>query len=269
LTLIDLPTRAPAGTVRARPALPRSVERFAGVAVLLIVWQVLSSAGLLGADVLAGPVETLQTGWHLILDGTLESAVWASLQRVLIGLAIGVPAGTILALTAGLTRTGDDLVDAPMQALRFVPVIGLEPLVIMWFGIGNAAKISIIVFGVLFPVYINTHAAVRNLDPRHRELARTVGLGRFAVIRRIVLPGALPGFLVGLRMAVAVSWLILVFSEQINSTNGIGYLIVQAETFFQTDTIVVALATYAVLGLICDALVRALERKVLAWLPGR
>jgi len=269
LTLLDLPTRPHAGTNRRWPALPRPVERFVGIAVLLIVWQALSSAGLLGENVLAGPVEVAQAGWQLLAAGTLESAVWASLQRVLIALAIGVPAGTILALVAGLTRAGDDLIDTPVQALRFVPVIGLQPLVIMWFGIGDVAKISVIVFGVMFPVYINTYAAVRNLDPRHRELAHTVGLGRLAVIRRIILPGALPGFLVGLRMAVAVSWLILVFSEQINSTNGIGYLIVQAQTFFQTDTIVVGLATYAVLGLICDALVRVLERKVLAWLPGR
>jgi sulfonate transport system permease protein len=269
VTLIELPTRPYAGAVRRRPALPGSVERLVGVIVLLIVWQALSSAGLLGANILASPVEVAQAGWHLIAAGTLESAVWASLQRVLIGLAIGVPAGTALALAAGLTRAGDDLIDGPVQALRFVPVIGLQPLVIMWFGIGDIAKISVIVFGAMFPVYINTYAAVRNLDPRHRELARTVGLGRLAVIRRIILPGALPGFMVALRQAVAVSWLLLVFSEQINSTNGIGYLIVQAQTFFQTDTIVVGLATYAVLGLICDALVRVLERKVLAWLPGR
>jgi sulfonate transport system permease protein len=269
LTLVDLPTRPQAGAGRRWPALPRPVERFAGIVVLVAVWQVLSSAGLLGENVLAGPAEVARAGWHLLAAGTLQSAVWASLQRVLIALAIGVPAGTILALAAGLTRAGDDLIDTPVQALRFVPVIGLQPLVIMWFGIGDVAKISVIVFGVMFPVYINTFSAVRHLDPRHRELARTVGLGRLAVIRRIILPGALPGFLVGLRQAVAVSWLILVFSEQINSTNGIGYLIVQAQTFFQTDTIVVGLATYAVLGLICDALVRVLERKVLAWLPGR
>jgi sulfonate transport system permease protein len=156
-----------------------------------------------------------------------------------------------------------------MQMLRFLPIIGLEPLIVLWFGIGDAAKTSLIVFGVAFPIYINTFAAIRSLDARHFELARTVGLRRLTLVRRVVLPGALPGFLVGLRMAAAVSWLILVFAEQINATNGIGYLIVKAQQFFQTDVIVVGLAVYALLGLLTDALVRLLERKALAWQPRR
>lgn len=270
MTLVDLPTRAPLGTVSARSwRPPRWTERLAGVVLLLAVWQLLSSAGLLSAETLAGPGEVLRTAWHLIQAGTLGSAVWASLQRVLIGLAIGVPAGAALGVLSGLYRAGEDVIDSPMQALRFVPVIGLEPLIVLWFGIGNTAKISLIVFGVIFPIYINTYAAVRHLDPRYPELARTVGLSRLSLVRRVILPGALPGFLVGLRMSVAVAWLILVFSEQINATNGIGYLIIRAQTFFETDVILVGLATYAVLGLVCDALVRLLERKVLAWLPSR
>jgi sulfonate transport system permease protein len=192
-----------------------------------------------------------------------------SLHRVVEGLVIGVLLGSVLALIAGLSRVGEDAVDAPMQMLRFLPVIGLQPLVVLWFGIGDAAKVSLIVFGVAFPIYINTFTAVRAIDPRHLELARTVGLGRLATIRRVVLPGALPGFLTGLRLSAAVAWLILVFAEQINATNGIGYLIIQAQEFFRTDIILVGLAVYAVLGLVSDALVRLLERKALAWQPSR
>jgi sulfonate transport system permease protein len=224
---------------------------------------------MLSADTLAGPFAVGKTGWHLAQDGTLTSAMWVSLKRVLTGLAIGVPLATVLALVAGLTRVGDDLVDAPMQMLRFLPIIGLEPLIVLWFGIGDAAKISLIVFGVTFPLYINTYTAIRALDPRHFELARTVGLGRLATIRRVVLPAVLPGFLTGLRLAAAVAWLILVFAEQINATNGIGYLMIKAQQFFQTDVIVVGLAVYALLGLFSDAVVRFLERKALAWQPSR
>jgi sulfonate transport system permease protein len=270
MTVIDLPTKQPTVTTeRRRLRLPRGVERLAGVVVVLAIWQLASSTGLLSTQVLAGPASVLQAGWDLTRTGVLPSAIWASLQRVLIGLAIGVPIGAALALVAGLSRAGDNLVDAPMQAARFVPIIGLQPLIVLWFGIGNVAKISLIVFGVMFPIYINTYSAVRDLDPRYVELARTVGLNRWQVIRRVVLPGALPGFMVGLRLAVAVAWLILVFAEQINATNGIGYLIIKAQTFFQTETIIVGLATYALLGLITNVLVRATERRTLAWLPSR
>jgi sulfonate transport system permease protein len=254
---------------RTRPVVPRGVERLAGVVLLLALWQLASSAGWLGHQTLAGPIDVWKTGWALAKDGTLGSAMWVSLGRVVKGLAIGVPIATFLAVVAGLSRPGEDLVAAPMQMLRFLPIIGLEPLIVLWFGIGDAAKISLIVFAVAFPIYINTFAAIRALDPGHLELAKTVGLGPFSLVRRVVLPGAMPGFLTGLRLSVAVSWLILVFAEQINATNGIGYLMIKAQQFFQTDVIVVCLVVYAVLGLLSDALVRVIERTVLAWHPSR
>lgn len=247
----------------------RRGERLLGVVALLALWQLASATGYLSENTLASPATVVQTAWHMVQDGTLQSAMLVSARRVLTGLVIGVPLAAALALIAALFRVGDDLVDAPMQMLRFLPIIGLEPLIVLWFGIGDAAKISLIVFAVTFPVYINTYAAIRALDPRHFELARTVGLGRGATIRRIVLPGALPGFLTGVRLAMAVSWLILVFAEQINATNGIGYLMVRAQQFFQTDVIVVGLVVYALLGLVSDSLVRLVERKTLAWQPSR
>ena len=241
------------------------VERMLGVVLVIGMWQVASSVGLIDEQTLAGPATVLHTGWRLLQDGTLQSAIWVSLGRVVEGVAIGVPLATALALLAGLSRLGEDTVDAPMQMLRFLPIIGLQPLIVLWFGIGNSAKVSLIVLGVVFPVYINTFAAIRAIDPRHFELARSVGLGRFATIRRVVLPGALPGFLVGLRLAAAVAWLILVFAEQINATNGIGFLMIHAQEFFRTDIIVVGLAVYAVLGLASDVLIRFLEKGALRW----
>ena len=257
---------APAPSRRsARRLLPTGVERLLGVVLLIGLWQLASTIDLIDEQTLAGPATVVRSGWHLLQDGTLQSAIWVSLKRVIEGLAIGVPLGTALALLAGLSRLGEDTVDAPMQMLRFLPIIGLQPLIVLWFGIGNTAKVSLIVLGIVFPVYINTFAAIRAIDPRHFELARSVGLGRFATIRRVVLPGALPGFLVGLRLAAAVAWLILVFAEQINATNGIGYLMIHAQEFFRTDIIVVGLAVYAVLGLASDALIRFIERRALQW----
>jgi sulfonate transport system permease protein len=256
-----------AGTDRKRDRrrIPPGIERMLGVVLVIGLWQLASSVGLIDEQTLAGPATVLHSGWCLLQDGTLRSAIWVSLGRVVQGVAIGVPLATALALIAGLSRLGEDTVDAPMQMLRFLPIIGLQPLIVLWFGIGNSAKVSLIVLGVVFPVYINTFAAIRAIDPRHFELARSVGLGRFATIRRVVLPGALPGFLVGLRLAAAVAWLILVFAEQINATNGIGFLMIHAQEFFRTDIIVVGLAVYAVLGLASDALIRFLEKRALRW----
>ncbi len=239
------------------------------MAALFAVWELASRLGWLPADILAGPSAVLTAGWDLLRDGTLGEALGASVTRVAWGLGIGIPLGTVLALLAGLSRVGDDVVDANLQMLRFVPIIGLQPLLIVWLGVGEATKVTMIVLGVAFPVYVNTSAAIRAIDPGYVELARVVGLGTAARIRRIVLPGARAGFLVGLRLATGVAWLLLVFAEQINASSGIGYLMVRAQTFFQTDVIVVCLVIYAVLGLLSDAGVRALERRLLRWQPGR
>ena len=184
-------------------------------------------------------------------------------------MAIGIPIGVLLALFSGLSRIGEDLTDSTMHMLRFVPIIALQPLIIIWLGIGESAKISLIVLGTIFPIYVNTSNAIRTIDPKNLELARTLGLSRRETIRRVVLPAALPAFLVGLRMATGIAWLLLVFAEQINAKSGIGYLMIKAQTFFQTDVIVVCLLVYAVLGVVSDFGVRTLEGRLLRWQPGR
>ena len=270
LQLVDLRTaddHQPEKKCRRR--FPRGVERLLGVVVLLAVWQIAAWAGWISPKVLAGPVDVASTFRDLVADGTLGSAVWASLQRVAIGMAIGIPIGVLLALFAGLSRIGEDLTDSTMHMLRFVPIIALQPLNIIWLGIGESAKISLIVLGTIFPIYVNTANAIRTIDPKNLELARTLGLSRSETIRRIVLPAALPAFLVGLRMATGIAWLLLVFAEQINAKSGIGYLMIKAQTFFQTDVIVVCLLVYAVLGVLSDFGVRSLEGRLLRWQPGR
>jgi sulfonate transport system permease protein len=267
--LVELATVPEAATRRRHVRPPKGVERLLGVVAFFAIWQIASSAGWLSPKVLAGPSTVLTVGLDMAKDGSLGDALWASLKRVLWGMGIGIPIGAFLALAAGLTRVGDDVIDANVQMLRFVPIIGLQPLLILWLGIGETAKISLIVLGVAFPVYVNTYAAIKSLNPGFLELSSVVGLSRAKLISKIVLPGALPGFLVGLRMATGVAWLLLVFAEQINAHSGLGYLMIRAQTFFQTDVIVVCLIVYAVLGLISDGIVRALERRLLRWQPGR
>jgi len=266
--LVRLPVGPDADRGR-RHRIGRGWQRFIGVALFFAVWEIASLAGWIRPQDLAAPSAVLTTGAHMVADGALPSALWASLQRVLWGLAIGVPVGALLALAAGLSRAGESLIDGNVQMLRFVPIIGLESLFVLWLGVGETAKVTLIALGVMFPIYVNTFAAIRGIDPGYGELADVVGLSRSARIRRIVLPAALPGFLVGLRMAMAVAWLLLVFAEQINASNGLGYLIVQAQTFFQSDVIVVCLVSYALLGLLTDTLIRTIERVTLRWQPGR
>lgn len=265
--LTPLVTRTPGEREAARPLIPRGLERLVGVVLFFALWELAARVGWLSPQVLAGPSTVLTAGVDMVRDGTLGGAMWASLQRVLWGLAIGIPLGGALALLAGLSRTGEDLLDANVQMLRFVPIIGLQSLLILWLGLGETTKVSLIVLGVAFPVYVNTFSAIRAADPRYGELSAVVGLTRRQHLRQVVVPGALPGFLVGIRMATAVAWLLLVFAEQLNAQSGLGYLMIRAQTFFQSDVIVVCLVTYAVLGLLSDGLVRSLERRFLRWQP--
>ncbi|WP_328912842.1 MULTISPECIES: ABC transporter permease [unclassified Streptomyces] len=251
--------------VRARWHIPRPVRRSFGPIGALLLWWLLSATGVLSTDTLASPVAVFHKGWELTADGKLGSAIWASAQRVIEGFVIGAVAGTALALLAGLFRLGEDLIDATVGMLRALPWVGLIPLFIVWFGIDERPKIALVVIAVTFPLYFNIYAGIRGVDPQLVEAGVVLGLSRWGQIRHIVLPGALPGALVGLRYALGSAWLALVFAEQINATNGVGFLMNNAEQFFQTDVIVVCLVVYAVLGLVSDLIVRLGTKYLLSW----
>ena len=263
----------PPATREGRPgvALARAARaghgwrRLSSPIAIVLLWQLASELGWLDPQTLAPPSEVLSAGKELLADGELQHHLWVSLGRVVKGLTLGVLAGTVLALLAGLSRWGEDLVDPPVQMMRTVPVLALTPLFILWFGIGEETKYLLIALGTTFPIYLNTFAGIRGIDARLIDAARTLGLSRAQVIRKVILPGALPGFLTGLRYSAGIAWLVLVVGEQINATSGIGYLITQARTAFRTDVIVLCLVIYALLGLTTDAIVRAIERRALAW----
>jgi sulfonate transport system permease protein len=242
-------------------------QRWVSPLVLLLLWEAGARTGLIPAHVLAAPSTVLVSLWGLIASGDLEVNLVVSLGRVLAGLAIGVAAGTVLALAAGLSRLGEGLVDPPLQMLRTLPALALTPLFIVWFGIGETPKIALIALGVAFPIYLNLFNGIRGVDVKLIEAGRTLGLGSADLIREVVLPGALPSFLIGFRYALSVSVLVLVVAESINASAGLGYLINNARDYLRTDIIVVCLVLYALLGLSADNLVRLIERRALAWRP--
>ncbi|MFJ4650911.1 ABC transporter permease [Nocardia sp. NPDC088792] len=261
--------------VQARPIavrlrLPRvsTWARLVGPVVLVVIWQLASATGVLPERLLASPLTVVQTAVDLVRDGTLTSAIRVSLQRAALGFVIGAVAGVALALVSGLSRVGEILLDPILQMLRTLPFYGLIPLFILWFGIGELPKVVLVAFGVAIPLYLNTFAGIRSVDGKLAELAQVQQLGKFALIRHIVLPGALPQALVGLRQSLGVAWLALIVAEQVNADAGLGYMINNAREFLRTDIIVVGLLVYSILGLLTDAFVRLIERRALSWRRG-
>lgn len=236
-----------------------------GPFLLVLFWAVGSYTGLIDPRVLPAPWVAIATAGDLIEQGRLQANLAVSALRAAQGLAWGVAAGLVVALVSGLSLLGGYVFDGLVQVKRAIPTLALIPLLVLWFGIGETMKVTVIALGVFIPIYIHTHNALRGIDLKHVELAETLGLSRAAFIRHVVLPGSLPGFMLGLRFGVMGAWLALVVVEQLNATSGIGYMINLARTYAQSDVIVVGLVVYALLGLSSDAAVRFAEAKVLAW----
>ncbi|WP_089107483.1 ABC transporter permease [Streptomyces hyaluromycini] len=266
---VPVPVAEEAHRVRPRrrlsPGRRLPAARLAGPLVVLAAWAIASAAGQLDPGAIPAPWTVLDTAVHLWTAGTLRTDILTSVERAGYGFAIGLTAGVLLALAAGLSRTGEALIDGTVQINRAIPTLGLIPLFILWLGIGETFKIAIIAIVVYIPIYLNTHAALSAIDSRYVELAEVLDLSRVQFIRQIVIPGALPGFFVGLRLGVTGSWLGLVVLEQINATSGLGYMMFQAQNYGRSDIILVGLLIYGVFGLVSDTVVRIIERRVLSW----
>ncbi len=282
-TTLDPPVRGPLRAVSTQtpaPAAPshrsrrrpvsKGLLRLVSPAIVLVIWQLISEFGLISAQKLPPPTQVWSTAVSLVTTnssayGTLQGAMLVSLERVAAGFAVGAAAGVLLALVAGLSNFGENAVDPLMQMLRTLPLFGLIPVFIVWFGIGEAPKILLIAIGAAIPLYLNTFAGIRSVDAKLAELGQVLKLRRRELITQIVLPGALPQILVGLRQSLGVAWLALVVAEQVNANAGLGFMISQATQFLRNDVIIVALLVYCGLGLVTDALVRLLERRALQW----
>ncbi|MEV7492474.1 ABC transporter permease [Streptomyces anulatus] len=253
-------TRRRLGPGRAVP-----FGRLIGPVLLVALWWAASASGHLDPRILSGPGSVLSTAADLVSTGRLQDNVLISLQRAGLGLLFGVTAGVVLAVTAGLSRSGEYLLDGPLQIKRAIPSLAMLPLLILWLGIGEQMKVTVIALGVAVNMYINTYASLTSIDSRYVELAEGLDLGRAQFLRKVVVPGSLSGFFVGLRLGVTSSWLGLIVVEQINATSGIGYMMFQAQQYAQSDVIIVGLVAYGIFGFASDAGVRAIERKVLSW----
>ncbi|MCX0246938.1 ABC transporter permease [Streptomyces drozdowiczii] len=271
------PPTAAASPAKAPPAAPRGTRRrlgpgrtvpfgrLIGPVLVIALWWAASATGYLDPRILSGPGTVLSTASDLVSSGRLQDNVLISLQRAGLGLFFGVTAGVLLAVAAGLSRTGEYLLDGPLQIKRAIPSLAMLPLLILWLGIGEQMKVTVIALGVAVNMYINTYASLTGIDSRYVELAEGLDLSRAQFIRKVVVPGSLPGFFVGLRLGVTASWLGLIVVEQINATSGIGYMMFQAQQYAQSDVIIVGLVAYGIFGFASDAAVRAVERKVLSW----
>jgi sulfonate transport system permease protein len=235
---------------------------------LVVLWQAASSWGWLSTRILPAPVEVVQAAWKLAESGELWTHVKVSAGRALAGLAVGGGLGLALGLLTGSVRFFETLFDSSIQMVRNIPALALIPLVILWFGIDETAKLFLISVSVFFPIYLNTFHGIRSVDPGLIEMGRTYGLNRWQLYTRVILPGALSSILVGLRFSLGLMWVILIVAETISAQAGIGYLTMNAREFLQTDIVLVGILLYAALGKLADLFARALEQFWLRWHPG-
>jgi sulfonate transport system permease protein len=249
------------------PFPPKAILPWLAPLALLCLWQASSALGSLSSDVAPSPLAVLQAGWRLLLSGELLHHAAISSFRALAGLAIGGAIGFVFGLANGLSRLSEDLTDATLQMARNVPHLALIPLVIIWFGIDESAKLFLVALGVFFPIYINTFHGVRTVDPQLVEMGRSYGLDRWGLFKEVIFPSALPSIFVGLRFALGIMWLTLIVAETIAAQSGIGYMAMQAREFMQLDVVVLAILIYALLGKLADVVTRFLEHRTLVWHP--
>lgn len=234
---------------------------------LLLAWEAAAATGLLSSRILPAPSATLRAGWDVLVSGVLLEHVAVSTRRALLGLLIGGALGFVLGLLNAIVPLAERLLDSTLQMLRNIPHLAAIPLVILWFGIDEEAKLFLVAAGVLFPIYLNTFHGIRTVDRGLAEMARSYGLRPVELFWRIILPGAMPSILVGLRYALGIMWLTLIVAETISASSGIGYMTMNAREFLQTDVVLLGIIVYALLGKLADSATRLLEHRLLAWHP--
>ncbi|MCC2957813.1 aliphatic sulfonate ABC transporter permease SsuC [Massilia sp. IC2-477] len=236
-------------------------------AALIVFWQVAAQAGWLSSRILPEPLQVLAAFRSLAESGELWAHLRTSLWRAAVGFGIGAGLGLVLGLLNGSSRRAETLLDTTLQMIRNIPALALIPLVILWFGIDETAKLFLLAVGVFFPVYLNTFHGIRSADQGLIEMARSYGLSGWALYRDVILPAALPSILVGVRFSLGLVWVLLIVAETISAQSGIGYMTMNAREFLQTDVVLVGILLYALLGKAADLLARLLERRFLRWNP--
>ncbi|MDQ0189588.1 ABC transporter permease subunit [Alicyclobacillus cycloheptanicus] len=235
--------------------------------VILVVWQVLGDAGILSTRILPTPLGVVQAGIQLSQQGVLWQYIGTSTERAFIGFFIGGSIGFLLGLLNGLYRTSEKLIDSSIQMIRTIPHLALIPLVIVWFGVGEEAKVFLVALGSLFPIYVNTFFGIKSVDADLIEMARVYRLSWWKMFWKVILPGALPSILVGVRYGLGVMWITLIVAETISENSGIGYMTMNAEQFMQMNVVVLGIVIYALLGKLSDWMASMMEKRWLQWHP--
>lgn len=263
------------GTIRNHFSPPDSLaEKFLSrllpwlVPVLLIVtWQICADAKVINTRLVSSPLAVLSSLARLTIDGTLWRNIKVSCFRSGAGFFIGGSVGLVLGFLTATFKPLEILFDSSLQMFRTIPHLALAPLVIIWFGIGEEAKIFLIFCGVMFPIYLNTFHGIRSVDRQLINMARVYGLKRFGLWRQVIFPGALPSILVGVRFSLGIMWTTLIVAETIAASSGIGYMATNARELMQTDVMILSILVYAFLGKLADILARKLEQVTLSWKP--
>lgn len=245
----------------------KSLQSFVIPVGLIVVWQALANAGEISSTVLPAPTAVAEAAWRLALSGELWTNIGISAWRAVIGLAIGGGIGFALGLANGASKVFERLTDPTLQMIRTIPHLAMIPLVILWFGIDETAKIFLVALGVFFPIYLNTLHGIRTVDSQLVEMGRAYGMSSWALFTRVVLPGALPSIFVGLRYALGIMWLTLIVAETISASSGLGYMAMNAREFMLVDVVVLSILIYAALGKLADSAAKLLERATLSWHP--
>ena len=261
-----------AGTAAATQRAPRTPWRdalapWALPVALLLAWQLAAQWGWLSSRILPEPWAVAKAFWHLAASGELWLHLKTSLWRATVGFVIGAGLGLLLGLLTGSFRHAETLLDTTLQMVRNIPALALIPLVILWFGIDETAKLFLLAVGVFFPVYLNTFHGIRSADQGLIEMAKSYGLSGWPLYRDVILPAAMPSILVGVRFSLGLVWVLLIVAETISAQAGIGYMTMNAREFLQTDVVLVGILLYALLGKLADLFSRRLERHCLRWNP--
>ena len=266
--VLTVPSAAPRrASATLRRFLLSDAASWIAPALLLLVWQVAAELEILPANVLPAPSAVIDAAWRLTLGGELPANIAVSAKRAAIGFAIGGSLAFAFGLLNGVSKIGEKLTDTTFQMIRNIPNLAMVPLVILWFGIEDSARVFLVALGVFFPIYINTYHGIRTADAQLVEMGRSYGMSNWELFRRVILPGALPSIFVGLRYALGIMWLTLIVAETIAANSGIGYMAMNAREFMQLDVVVLSILLYALLGKLADSTARLLERTTLQWHP--
>ncbi|MGW5107795.1 ABC transporter permease [Nocardia sp. NPDC004123] len=237
----------------------------AGIGLAALVWSVVAATGIFPRQLFPTVAQILRAGHTLWADDLLISDVAASLRRALAGLVVGAVVGVVAAIVTANTRTGRGLLQPVLRLLAPVPTIGMVPLAILWFGIGENSKILVIALGVFVPVWISSHSGFAGTPADYLQAARCLGAGRWQTLMRVIVPEAVPDVVAGVRVGAAMAFVLIVVSEMTGTTAGIGYRIYQAQLFSQADRLIFCLLVLGVLGAVCDLLIAAITAPIQRW----